>query len=70
MSNSDQNYAALGERYKDGVKPSGWAIIMEQDGKEVHASASTEGVMKMIRLLIEQKRVDFPAKEEKVSSVK
>ena len=50
MSNSDQNYAALGERYKDGVKPSGWAIIMEQDGKEVHASASTEGVMKMIRL--------------------
>jgi hypothetical protein len=70
MSNSDENYAALGERYKDGVKPSGWAVIMEQDGKEVHASASTDGVMKMIRLLIEQKRVEFPTKEEKVNPVK
>lgn len=65
MTNSDQNYAALGERYKDGIKPSGWAIIMEQDGKEVHASASTTGALKDFRIMIEQGRVDFKDRSEK-----
>jgi hypothetical protein len=63
-TNSDTNYAALGERYREGVKPSGWALIIEQDGREVFATGSTPETLKNVRLMIINDNVKFPIKKK------
>ncbi len=61
LENSDTNYAALGERYRDGVKPSGWVVLLEQAGKEIHASASTPGALEFVREQLRAERLEFAA---------
>ncbi|MBW8782161.1 MAG: hypothetical protein JF599_09790 [Verrucomicrobia bacterium] len=59
QTNSDTNYSALGERYRDGIKPNGWAVFLEQDGKEIYATASTTETLNAVRIIIKNDSLEF-----------
>jgi hypothetical protein len=58
-TNYDLKLALAGERYKSGVKPTGWAVFIEQNENEVHASGSTPDVLRHVRQLIQRGQLVF-----------